>query len=340
MTILLWGAGAIGGTIGAYLIRAKHDVVLVDVDTDHVNTMNQSGLHISGPIDDFTVPVTAYTPEQVTGTYQTILLCVKSQHTVSAIQQLRPHLADNGYVVSVQNGLNELVISQSLGAQQTLGAFVNFGADYLEAGQIHRANRATVVIGELDGHLSERVQALHLMLMDFDDHTQITDNIYGYLWGKMAYASQLFATALTNDPIADALAHPKHRPIYCELAREVLRIASTQQITLLGFDGFDPLAFTPNADIAYSERSLNDMVRFNRQSTKTHSGVWRDLAIRKRPTEVDVFQPMLTLAYETGIATPLLRKLVDLIHAIEKGEHTQSYANMDILLTLLKGENT
>lgn len=337
MTVLIWGAGAIGGTIGAYLVRAGHEVVFVDAVAAHVDAMNASGLRISGPVDEFTLKVTAYTPETLTGQFDTILLCVKSQHTVMATTQLAPHVSPEGYVVSVQNGLNELDISKIVGKARTIGAFVNFGADYIEPGHIHRGNRATVVVGELDGAHSPRIEQLHRLLCDFDDNAQITDNIFGFLWGKVAYGAQLFATALTNDSIADALANSKFSDVYIGLAREALTVARTQGITPLGFDGFDPSGFAPDADPDASQKSLAEMVVFNRGSAKTHSGVWRDLAVRKRKTEVDFFQPVLDLAQENGIDVPLMTRLVELIHAIEDGEREQSDANLEELLSGLAG---
>lgn len=104
--ILIWSAGAIGGTIGAFLSRAGLPVVLVDAVTQHVEAMNTQGLIISGPVDAFTVSVEAALPSQLHGQYQRILLCVKGQDTRAAIASLKPFLAPDGYVVSMQNGLN------------------------------------------------------------------------------------------------------------------------------------------------------------------------------------------------------------------------------------------
>lgn len=336
MRVLIWGAGAMGGTIGAYLIRAGHDVTLVDIAADHVAAMNATGLRLTGPVDEFTVPARAFTPEALGGTWSAILLCVKAHHTAEATRALAPHLADDGYVVSIQNGLNELVIASIVGEARTIGAFVNFGADYLGPGVIHRGNRAAVVIGELDGRITPRLQALHATLCDFDDRARITSNIWGYLWGKLAYGAQLFATALTNESIADALAMPAYRDLFIALAREVLTVATARGVKPEGFDGFDPRAFLPGVDPAVSSRSLDEMVAFNRASAKTHSGIWRDLAVRKRRTEVDAqLGPIVTLGAEAGVPTPLTTRLIALIHDIEEGRRAQSLETLDALNEVL-----
>ena len=332
MNLLIWGAGAMGGTIGAYLARAGHTITLVDRAADHIAAINRQGLRITGPVDEFIVQVPAFTPEDVTGEFSTILLCVKAHHTAEATHMLAPHLAPDGYVVSIQNGLNELVIADIVGPARTIGAFVNFGADYVEPGLIHRGNRAAVVLGELDGQITPRLTTLHRTFLDFDDRTIMTANIWGYLWGKLAYGAQLFATALTHDSIADALAHPAYRDVYIALAQEVLRVALARGVTPEGFDGFDPQAFLPGVDSAISQRSLDEMAAFNRGSAKTHSGIWRDLAVRKRCTEVDAqLGPIVALGAEAGVPTPLVARLIDLIHDIENNRRSQSLETLDEL---------
>ncbi|MEP7199139.1 MAG: 2-dehydropantoate 2-reductase, partial [Chloroflexota bacterium] len=315
MKLLIWGAGAIGGTMGAYLIRAGHDVTLVDRAGDHVNAINANGLRISGPIiEEFVAHGAAFTPENVKGEFENILLCVKAQDTRDATRALVPHLSASGCVVSAQNGLNETVIAEIVGKARTVGCFINFGADYLEPGVILFGGRGAVVLGELDGRTTPRIQALHRTFLDFDDRAIITSNIWGYLWGKLAYGAQLFATALTNESVAAALTAPAYRDVFVALAREALGVALARGIKPEAFNGFDPHAFMPGVDPAVSARSLDEMVAFNRGSAKTHSGVWRDLAVRKRRTEADAqLGPIVTLGAEVGVPTPLTQRLIELI---------------------------
>src|SRR5256714_2325978 len=144
---LVWGAGAIGGTLGAFLARAGHDVTFVDTVSEHVASINRSGLTISGPIETFTTRAPAFTPDTVRGEWDRIVLASKAHHTEVAAHALLPHLTPAGCVVSAQNGLNELTIAAVVGRARTVGAFVNFGADYLEPGSIFYGGRGTVVVG-------------------------------------------------------------------------------------------------------------------------------------------------------------------------------------------------
>ena len=332
MKLLIWGAGAIGGTIGAHLGRAGHDVTFVDRAEDHVAAINRAGLRIEGPLAQFVAPVPAFLPDDLAGEFEHVVLAVKAQDTEAATRAIAPHLSGKGYVVSAQNGLNELVIKKIVGDARTVGCFVNFGADYMEPGVIQYAGRGAVVLGEVDGQLTPRVRELHRAFRDFDDAAIVTTNIWGYLWGKLAYGAQLFATALTNDSIADALADPSYRDVYVEIAREVLRVARARRITPEGFNGFDPHAFAPDADRRTAERSLDEMVAFNRRSAKTHSGIWRDIAVRKRRTETDAqLGPIVLLGAEAGVPTPLVSRLIDLMHEVEDGKRPQSHETLDLL---------
>ena len=331
-TLLIWGAGAIGGTIGAYLARAGEDVLLVDSAADHVAAIEAEGLAIEGPIEAFQVAMRATTPQGLAGTFRRILLCVKAQHTAQAARQLAPHLAGDGYVASFQNGLNEYVIAEAVGMPRVVGAFVNFGADYLGPGRIIYGGRGAVVLGEMDGRATPRLAALHATMQQFEPAAIVTDDIVGYLWGKLGYGALLFATALTDDAIADVLADPRHRVVLTALAREVMAVAAARHVAPRGFNGFDPAAFAPGADAAAADASMAAMVAHNRRSAKTHSGIWRDLAIRKRETEVDAqLGPVAAAGQEAGVATGLVQRVTAMIHEIERGERGLSRASLDEL---------
>lgn len=319
----MWGAGAIGGTLGAFLARAGHDITLVDAATDHVDAINANGLRITGPITEFTVRLTARPPDRLTGSWDTIILATKAHHTAAAARALLPHLTPLGCVISAQNGLNELTIAEIVGESRTVGAFVNFGADYMEPGTIMYGGRGTVMVGEAFGErrISSRVSAIRDAWRDFDERASATDNIWGYLWGKEAYGAMLFATALTNDSIADCLARPEHRPLYIALAREILAVAAARGVRPEAFDGFDPAAYLPDAPAGAAKASLDSLVAHNRKSAKTHTGIWRDLAVRKRPTEVDAqLGIVVSLGVAAGVPVPLTARLVELIHEVERGE--------------------
>ncbi len=319
-SIVIWGAGAIGGIIGAALRRAGHDVLFVDVVPEHVAAIRAGRLTVEGPVSEFTIGGAACLPHQVTGRHKLILLAVKAHHTEEATQALKPFLAEDGAVVSCQNGLNELVIQDIVGPRRTIGCFVNFYADYLEPGRLHYAKRGAVVVGELDGARSERIVTLHRLMCEFDADAILSDNIFGFLWGKAGYGAILKASALTNDTMAEFIGDPGRRDLIVALVQEILAVAKAEKVKPLGgFAGYDPEAFM-RRDKAAIAASMAAMAEFNRGSAKARSGIWRDLAVRKRPTDVAAqLAPVREAARRHRLATPVADRLVALITDIEQG---------------------
>ncbi|NIA67890.1 ketopantoate reductase family protein [Pelagibius litoralis] len=337
--VLIWGAGAIGGILGAYWARAGRAVEMVDIEAAHARTCSIEGLQIEGPVEEFRQVVKTVTPGEVKGRYRRIVLAVKAQATKSAMTLLLPHLAEDGYVLSAQNGLNERLIADMAGPGRTMGAFVNYGSDWQEPGRILFGNRGAVVIGEIDGKIRPRTREMHEWLQVFEPEAVLTEDIWAYLWGKLGYGAMLFATALTPDSMSANFADPARIPTLIALGREVMAVAEAEKVTPRGFNGFDPKAYAPGADEAAARASIAALADFTAQTAKTHSGIWRDLAVRRRKTEVDPQIGVIAqIAQSHGIATPALTRLVALIHDIEEGRRPQSGETFAVLSEALGPE--
>lgn len=334
MEITIVGAGAIGGTIGACLARAGVPVRLVDRDEAHVAAMQERGLTIRGFAEPLTVPVDACTPEALTGPLDTVLLAVKAQHTAEALTGIMPLLTPRSTVVSLQNGLCERLIAEMIGPERTVGSFVNFSADYLEPGVITYGADGSLYLGELDGRRSERVVRLQEALSAWGPVT-ITDNLWGYLWGKMGYANMLFATALADETMADVI--DRYRPLMVELAAEVYEVAAREGVRVAPFDNVEPSLYYPRSQrrTVPIARSFDDLVARRRLDPKSKSGIWRDLAVRHRTTEVDhQIGLVATIGATYGLPMTLTRRLVEMIHELEDGRRVMSWGNIDELEAL------
>lgn len=325
MRYVIVGAGAIGGTVGAYMIKAGHDVLFVDAALDHVQAINEKGLTVRGYGGELTVAAKAITPDQLEGPLDMVLLATKAQATEAAIASFKHLLTQDGCVVSLQNGLNEIVISRLIGAKRTVGCFVNFSADYIEPGVVHYGGPGAFYIGELDGAVTPRVEQLQQVLSAWGT-VQITDNIFGYLWGKQGYGAMLFATALTNESMGDCI--DQNRGLMVAIAREVLRVAQQLDVKAMGFDGYDPNLYLGD-DLAAIDASLDGLVAIRAKDEKKHAGIWRDIVVRKRKTEVD-HQPGMVLAEgeRLGLKLPLLKGIVRMIHEVEDGKRPLSTDNL------------
>ncbi len=329
--MVIWGAGAIGGTIGAYLARAGKPALLVDQDAAHVAALNAKGLTITGPIGEFTVPVRAVTPDQVKGPLTRVMLAVKGQHSDAASRVIAPLLAADGSILSLQNGLNGDAIGKNVGADRVLLALVNFASDYIEPGVIHYGGRGAVYVGEPDGRITARVRDYVALLKSFDDAIEASDNVAGLLWGKVAYGGLLIATALTNDTMAEVLGDARWHDVLARSGGEIVLAARAAGVAPVGVDGFDAEAFARHDD-AKIAASCDLMAEHYRHSAKTRSGIWRDLAVRKRKTEVDAQIAIIApIAGKHGLKAPITTRLVTLIHDIEDGRRPLDRDNLDRL---------
>jgi 2-dehydropantoate 2-reductase len=302
------GAGAIGGTIGAHMFRAGHDITLCDADADYVAAIKKNGLQIEGPVNEFTVNIPAITPDELPDTIDHAIVAVKSLHSASAAALLRDRLSPDGYVLTVQNGLTADALIDAVGADRVISSFVNFGADVMGPGRVMQGNIGTFRVGEISGGVvTQRVRDL----ADALPYAVATDNVLGYLWGKEVYGAMMWAGAVSDLPIAETLAREAYKPLMVALAEEVLAQAP---VKVESFDGFVP-------DDLYN--SLDRLAEFNRKSAKTHSGIYRDLMVRKRKTEVD--------EVHKDFQGPIFDRVVEMIHDIEQGRRTCEVRNLDEL---------
>lgn len=332
--VVIWGAGAIGGTIGACLARAGHDVLMVDVDRDHVARMRASGLSIEGPVARFTARPRAVTPDALRGRYRCILLAVKSQHTADAVRALEPHLAPEGHVVSVQNGLNEADIAAVVGGARTIGCFVNFGADFEGPGRVLYGGRGAVVLGEIDGSLGDRIHSLHRIFQDFEPDAQVTDNILGYLWAKLAFTSVLQAQTISNEPTEAFLDNPRWRPLIYRLVHEVAVTARAEGVSLMPFQAFDPSEFL-DGDESRMKAAIDGYAASRRGSKKLYSGIWRDIVVRKRRTETAHHgAPVLRAAERHGLDLRTYAESLRMIRDVEDGRRDLGEALAEDLLAM------
>jgi 2-dehydropantoate 2-reductase len=331
MRITIIGAGAIGGTTGAYLSAAGHDVLLVDNVREHVDAINRDGLRISGVRGDHRFRVAAITPDALTGPLGFVILAVKAQHTEAAMAPLAPLLADDGFIVSMQNGLNEELIARRVGARRTVGCFVHFGADYQEPGHILLGNEHPIYYGELDGATTPRVRMIAETLSAVMP-THVTDNIWGWLWTKMCYASLYFAGALLDIPLHDALRRREHRRTFAAPVREAVQVAyALGHRRLQQIGDFRPIPFAEGYG-PEAEAIFEAMATWDGKSLKVFTGIQRDIMVRKRKTEVD-HQPgaVAARAATVGVAVPYHHAVIRMIKEIEDGARAMGWANIDEL---------
>ena len=197
--IVMMGAGALGGYVGAHLALAGHDVTLVDFWHDHIETIRKNGVQLSGltPEETFSVPVKTMHLHEVSsmakqGLIDIAFVSMKSYDTDWITTLVKPYLSPTGYVVSLQNCINEETIAGIVGWGKTIGCIASaISVELYEPGKIRRqapkASGDTSIfrVGEVHGRLTRRIEDLATMLRHVDG-TKATTNLWGERWSKLS----------------------------------------------------------------------------------------------------------------------------------------------------------
>ncbi|MGZ9809527.1 ketopantoate reductase family protein [Pseudoroseicyclus sp. H15] len=348
MKFTIIGAGAIGGLAGAYMTKAGHDVTLVDRWAEHVDALNKAGMVIDGVRGDMTVNVTAKLPSELEGDLGVVLIATKSQHAVEAVKEIIPLLTPESCVVSYQNGFNEPDLVAALneaglpGDKIVMGSIPNYGGALVDPGYIEYVHEGPIQLGEMDGTMSDRLKEIGEALSALTE-VQYSDRIWGQIWAKEVYASQVVFSALVDAPIRETLGNERYARIAGAIVKEALEIADAKGIDVQAFDFFDPANY--RVKTAEDTRKLLDninhaiwLLKKDQDTKPTHqfkkkgSGIWWDIVYRKRPSETRSSSGKL-VAYgeEVGADTRLNAKLFEMIYEIEEGQRELGFHNYDEL---------
>jgi 2-dehydropantoate 2-reductase len=258
----------------------------------------------------------AYPPNELTQRFQRVILAVKAKDTGAAMPSVERHLADDGWVLPLQNGLGMLDIAGRVGEHRVVGAVIAIGAYYEEPGVINFAGRGDTHIGEINGRASARVDQLVAMLSCIQT-THASANIIGDAWGKLALCAAYVGTALSDADVLSLYEQPAARAILAKLVREVALAARASGVEITPADGIDPASFIDADDLEDAGRWAGQVAAW-RNYTTARTGIWRDLAVRHRPTEAPAqLNPVLDIARSHKLAMPALTRLLALIEEVE-----------------------
>jgi 2-dehydropantoate 2-reductase len=322
------GAGGIGGTVAAGLALAGERVTVVDRAPAHVAAMRADGLRLDGVHGDQRVRFErVLLPEELDGPLGLVILAVKSHHTADALQTIAPLLADDGVVVSLQNGLNERRIAEAVGPRRTLGGMVHLVADYVGPGRVTRFAEGELRIGELDGALTDRVVAVARRLGQVAP-TSVTDNIWGYLWAKQVYSCYLVATALVDAPSSEMLKPAWAKRIFVAIMGEATEVALAEGVALEEYARLDPRIMLAR-DTDELRRALAALPT---GSAKGNSGIWRDIHVRHRASETEFLTgDVVRIGRQHGLPVPLNSRVAEMVAEIEAGQRAAAWDNLRTL---------
>ncbi len=337
--IAIVGAGALGGYVGGSLAHLGHDITLIDPWPENVETIRARGLELDGvtPEEKFTArPARTLHLTEVQSLAKTpvdiAFVAMKSYDTAWATALIAPYLAADGFVVSLQNCLNEETIAGIVGWGRTVGVVASIiSVDMYEAGRVRRTvakggDKHTVFrVGEPHGRITQRVEELAEWFRGIDS-AKVTTNLWGERWSKLvANGMGNGVSAATGLSSSDCARNDTLRRFQLQLAGEAIRVGQALGYPLEKIRGLDPermaLAAEGNAAaLAEVEAALAPKAGANPRADIQRPSMAQD--IRKgRRTEIDAMNGFIALKGATvGVKAPSHVKLTEIVTRVERGE--------------------
>jgi 2-dehydropantoate 2-reductase len=290
MKIAVMGAGAVGCYYGGMLARAGHDVVLIG-RPQHVEAFERQGLRLETQSFDEYIRVPASTEGSAVQGAQLVLFCVKSTDTESGAAAIKPHLAPDTLVLSLQNGVENVDRLRALLPQQVVAAVVYVGTEMAGPGHVRHHGRGELVIEP-----SKASEDVARALIAAGVPTVISDNVRGALWEKLILNCVYNAlSAITQLPYGLLVKGEGMTVVMRDLIDECLAVAKADGVAIPG-------------DVDVAVRKIAETV------PRQYSSTAQDLARGKR-SEIDHLNGLILRRGEAlGVATPANR----LLHAIVK----------------------
>lgn len=295
--IAVMGAGAVGCYYGGMLARAGHEVVLIG-RPEHVQAIERDGLRLQTQSFDEHVRLSASTEASAVQGARLVLFCVKSADTESAGVQMKPHLAPDALVLSLQNGVDNAERLRTVIPQEVAAAVVYVATEMAGAGHVRHHGRGELVIEP-----SSTGEAVARMLVAAGVPTEISDNVRGSLWAKLVLNCAYNAlSAITQLPYGRLAQGEGVGAVMRDVVAECLAVAQAEGVQVPG-------------DVEAAVRRIAETMPGQYSSTA------QDLARGKR-SEIDHLNGLVVRRGEAlGVATPANRVLHTLVKLIE-GQRT------------------
>jgi 2-dehydropantoate 2-reductase len=235
MNILVLGTGGVGGYYGGLLSKQGHDVTFV-ARGEHLGAIRKSGVQVKSIHGDFTIsPAKATDDPSSISAPDLILFCVKTYSTDEAVRAISPIMGKDTTVLSLQNGIDASEqIGKVIGMEHMIGGATWISSAVESPGVIKQVSEfRRVVIGELNGHKTPRVEAIHRAFNGTGITAELSDNILKVMWTKFVFitAASSFGS-LTRLPIGEYRSVPETRALIMQLLGEATAVARRQGVNL------------------------------------------------------------------------------------------------------------
>jgi 2-dehydropantoate 2-reductase len=241
MRVAIYGAGSLGTILGAYISKAGVAIELINRNKAHVEALQTQGAKVVGTVD-FTQKVVAYTPAEMTGTYDVVFLMTKQQHNPEVVAMLRPFLAEDGVLVTFQNGLPEVQIAEILGEERVLGCTVAWGATLQSPGVCELTSAPDALSFSL-GAITDKKNKHFDHVKELLEHmgtVDVEENFLGTRWSKLLINAAFSGmSAVLGCTFGEAAGPKESRRIVQALIKECIDVCKAGGIRIEPVQGKD-----------------------------------------------------------------------------------------------------
>lgn len=330
MRTAIYGAGSLGTILGAYITKNGGEIELINRNARHVEALQTKGAHITGTVD-FVQKVNAYTIDRMEGVYDIIFLMTKQQENRIVVTLLKDFLAPDGVIVTLQNGLPELLIGEIVGEDRVLGCTVAWGATMTAPGVCELTSSPDALSFSLGSfsktpnrHFGEVKRLLELM-----GKVEVDDNFIGTRWSKLLINAAFSGmSAVCGDTFGAVAKNRKSRRIIQAIIKECIDVCAKAGIRIEPVQGKDIVRLLDYKNAVKKAVSFAIIPLAIRKHALLKASMLQDLEHGKK-TEVDAINgSVCAYGRKIGVPTPANDKVVEIIHSIEDGGLVPSFDNL------------
>jgi 2-dehydropantoate 2-reductase len=337
MRVVVVGVGAIGGPLAVNLAEKKLDLTVVTKHRSLAEKITNEGLYLKSIGKIKTAKIKAVPLiSGLEGKYDVIFLAMKATGVLEAARAIVPYLAEDGMVVTLQNGIVEEDVAKIVGRRRVIGAVVATTSKAVKPGVIHRTLEGAHFIGLLDNQGDQiRLQEVG-KLMEHDMPVVITDNIHGALYAKLGINAAINGLgAISGLTVGELLETSEVRRVYLELTTEVVTLARK-----LGFKLIQ-IGSIPLDQIVISKEDSPEILKGKHEKListllprlkDTKSSTMYSLE-KGEPSEIDYLNGFVAKkGKELNIPTPYNERITQMVKEIESGKRAISPENLQELI--------
>lgn len=333
--IAIYGAGAMGTVLGAFVARGGIDVHLISRNERHVASLKEKGATVCGSVN-FVQPVTALLPSEMKDKYEIIFLMTKQAKNEEIVTFLSDYLTDDGVIVTTQNGLPENSVAEIIGADRTYGCAIAWGATFHGEGVSELTSKADALTFSLGayGENADKLEKIAGVLSPMGK-VKVEKDIMSARWAKLmmnaAFSGLSTATGLTFGQVAKKRST---RKIAQAIIKECIDVANLSGVEVGEIQGHDvaKLLYYNNPFKKLFSYMLIPVAMSHHKNLV--SSMLKDLE-NKRRCEIDYICGAVVKAARTiGVGAPFCERVCEVVHGIEDGAYEITPVNAKLFADL------